>query len=277
MGRTAATVEVEGYDSDIIVTGGNTTKNDVEQIHIKTAQGTYIEAGQIIDIKKASALSSLPRYKGDYALTITADYDLEYDKNEILSDIKDKIDELDLGEAKIEYGGEDALIRENFGQIGVLGAVALAIVFMILMVQFKSFTMPLLIFITIPLSAIGSIAGLYVTGQPISFTALLGIVSLLGIVVNNAIILIDYINKETANGIPIKKACLNASQRRLRPILLSTTTTVIGLIPLAVSNSQLFKPMAIALMSGLLVSTLLTLVVLPVFVSIVKKDTVSIG
>jgi multidrug efflux pump subunit AcrB len=127
--------------------------------------------------------------------------------------------------------------------------------------------MPLLIFVTIPLSAIGSVAGLYITGQAVSFTALLGIVSLLGIVVNNAIILIDYIKKEKETGNSTKKACINASRRRMRPILLSTITTVIGLIPLAISTSQLFKPMAIALMSGLIVSTMLTLIVLPVFVS----------
>jgi multidrug efflux pump subunit AcrB len=205
-------------------------------------------------------------------MTLTADYDLDFNKSEVLEEIKDEIDNLGMEDVKIIYDGEDELIRENFGQVGVLGLVALAVVFIILMVQFKSFLMPLIIFITIPLSAIGSATGLYITGQPVSFTALLGIVSLLGIVVNNAIILIDYIKKESAQGMTIKKACINASMRRLRPILLSTITTVIGLIPLAISNSQLFKPMAIALMSGLLVSTLLTLIVLPVFVSMAKKE-----
>ena len=272
MGRTASSVNIDGYTADIVVSGGNSTKDDLQSIPIKLALGTYEESAGLTELTPSSSLSTIPRYNGDYTLSLTADYDLEYDKGEVLEELKDKIDDLDIGSAKIEYGGEDELIKENFGQVGILGIVALVLVFMILMVQFKSFTMPLLIFITIPLSAIGSVLGLYITGQPISFTALLGVVSLLGIVVNNAIILIDYIKKDEANGISTKKACLNASLRRLRPILLSTITTVIGLIPLALSNSDLFKPMAVALMSGLLISTLLTLVVLPVLVSITHKD-----
>ncbi len=271
MGRSSSTINVDGYDAKVIVSGDYLTKTDLESIPIKNASGTYVNAGEIIDLDKISVLSTLPRYNGEYSLSITADYNLDYDKNETLNEIKDYIDELDLTDAEIIYDGEDELIKENFGDVGILGIVALILVFMILMIQFKSFLMPLIIFITIPLSAIGSIAGLWITGLPISFTALLGIVSLLGIVVNNAIILIDYIKKEQAKGLAIKKACIKASQKRLRPILLSTITTVIGLIPLAISNSELFKPLAIALMFGLMISTLLTLVVLPVFISFTEK------
>ena len=216
-------------------------------------------------------MSTIPRFDGDYAIAVTADYDQDYIKTETLRNLKAGIEALGLEDVRIVYEGEDENIRENFGQIGVLGLVALAVVFVILLLQFRSFLMPLIIFITIPFSAIGSAVGLYITDLPVSFTALLGIVSLLGVVVNNAIILVDYIGKETAKGMEISGACIAASTRRLRPILLSTITTVIGLIPLAVGHSQLFKPMAVALMSGLLVSTLLTLVVLPVFVSFTKK------
>ncbi len=272
LGRSASTIKYEGYDADIIVSGPYDNIGELKDIPIKTALGEYVSAGSITKIEKTNTLSTIPRFNGDYSMTLTADYDLDYNKKDVLRDVRDAVDELEMQNVKIIYEGEDELIKENFGQVGILGLVALAVVFIILMIQFKSLSMPFLIFVTIPLSAIGSVAGLYITGQPISFTALLGIVSLLGIVVNNAIILIDYINHESEKEIPIKKACMNASLRRLRPILLSTITTVIGLIPLAISNSELFKPMAIALMSGLLVSTLLTLVVLPVLVSIVKKD-----
>lgn len=272
LGRTASSVKYEGYDADVIVRGPYKTATDLKNIPLKNALGEYITAGSIMELEKTNTLSTIPRFDGDYAMAVTADFDLDYNKKDTLRDVRDAVDELNLEDVKIIYEGEDELIKENFGQVGILGLVALAVVFIILMIQFKSFSMPLLIFVTIPLSAIGSVAGLYITGQPISFTALLGIVSLLGIVVNNAIILIDYIKHEQEKEITIKKACINASLRRLRPILLSTITTVIGLIPLAISNSDLFKPMAIALMSGLLVSTLLTLVVLPVLVSIVKNN-----
>jgi multidrug efflux pump subunit AcrB len=132
-----------------------------------------------------------------------------------------------------------------------------------LLLQFRSFTQPLIILLTIPLSAIGSFLGLYFFGFDLSFVAMLGIVSLLGIVVNNAIVLMDFINFERLEGKSVKIACVDAGEKRFRPILLTTITTVIGLVPLVLSGSAMFVPMSVALMSGLMVSTLLTLIVIP--------------
>jgi len=259
------------YRESIIVTADAQTMDDVLAIPLKNADGNYVTAGDILSLTETQAVSTIPRMDGDYVMTVTADYDPDLNGADALAEAKKQIEALDLGDARVIYGGEENLIQENFGQVGVLGLVALAVVFVILLLQFKSFRMPLIIFITIPLSVIGSATGLYITGMPLSFTALLGVVSLLGIVVNNAIILVDYINKELAGGVALHTACVNASMRRLRPILLSSITTVIGLVPIAIGQSQLFKPMAVALMSGLLVSALLTLVVLPVFVSFTQK------
>lgn len=271
-GRETTVIREEGKEIPVIVTGGELGRISLDTIPIRTMQKDYIMASQVSVMEKTESLSTIPRYNGEYAMSLTADYNPDFDKADVINRIKEAIDDLNMKDTSVEYEGEDQLIKENFGQVGILGIVALAAVFIILLIQFRSYSLPILIFITIPLSAVGSVAGLYLTGQAVSFTALLGIVSLLGIVVNNAIILIDYIKKEQDKGVKIKKACLNASSRRMRPILLSTITTVIGLIPLAVGSSQLFKPMAIALMSGLLVSTLLTLIVLPVFVSGVYKN-----
>lgn len=121
--------------------------------------------------------------------------------------------------------------------------------------------------ISIPFSIIGSALGLFIFRQPLSFTALLGLVSLLGVVINNAIILLDYINWERNQGMSIEEACRGAVKKRVRPIILTTTTTILGLIPLIFSGT-LFVPMAVALMSGLLVSTLLTLVIVPAVYSL---------
>jgi multidrug efflux pump len=270
LGREA-TYSMDGeYKSAVVVGGGSHTKEDLLAIPLKNAEGAYIAAGELVTLTKTQALSTIPRVDGDYAMTVTADYDLRFDKNASLGEAKKQIEALGIKDARIIYEGEAETIRKNFGQVGVLGAVALALVFVILLLQFKSFRMPLIIFITIPLSVIGSAVGLYLTDQPLSFTALLGVVSLMGIVVNNAIILMDYIEKELENGMAIQAACISASMRRLRPILLTSITTVIGLIPLAIGQSQLFKPMAVALMSGLLVSTMLTLIVIPVIVSLMK-------
>ena len=271
LGREASYSMDGEYQSAVTVIGGAAAKDDMLSIPLKSANGGYVNAGDIITLTQTQSISTIPRLDGEYALTVTADYDPAADSGDALDEIKAKISAMDIGGARIVYDGEDNLIAENFGQVGILGLAALAVVFVILLLQFKSFSMPLVIFITIPLSVIGSATGLYITGQPLSFTALLGVVSLLGIVVNNAIILVDYINRELEAGMEMREACIGASMRRLRPILLSSVTTVIGLIPLAVGNSQLFKPMAVALMSGLLVSALLTLVVLPVFVSFLRR------
>ena len=271
LGREASTIMDGEYSHAVTVTGNAHTEYEIAAIPLQSSDGSYVSAGDMISMTLSQALSTIPRADGEYAMSVTADYNQNINTSDSLKSAKQQIEALMLQDVKIKYDSEDQKISENFGQVGVLGLAALAVVFVILLLQFKSFRMPLIIFITIPLSVIGSAIGLYVTNQPLSFMALLGVVSLLGIVINNAIILMDYINKQTAAGLDVNTACISASMRRMRPILLSSITTVIGLIPLAVSVSQLFKPMEVALMSGLLVSTMLTLVVLPVFVSFTQK------
>ena len=270
-GREAAVLILAGKEIPVYITGDIGSTDELVRYMLKTASGNYVAAGDLLDFQEQSYLETIPRSDGNFSMLLTADYAPDVDNEEVLTEIKGALSELELEDISVIYDGESELIRENFSQVLEMGLIAIAIVFMILLIQFKTFRLPLLIFVTIPLSAIGSIAGLYILGLPISFTALLGIVSLLGIVVNNAIILIDYVLKEQAGGKGAKEACINAANRRLRPILLSTITTVIGLIPLSIGTSQLFKPMAIALMSGLLISTLLTLVVIPMAASVLLK------
>jgi multidrug efflux pump subunit AcrB len=139
-----------------------------------------------------------------------------------------------------------------------------------MLIQFNSLLQPLIILITIPLSLIGSVFGLLIFKQPLSFTALLGAVSLIGIVINNAIILVDYINRHRKTGEDHSRSCLLAVEMRTRPIILTTGTTILGLIPL-LSSGTLFVPMAVALISGLLVSALLTLMVIPIVYMVLEK------
>jgi len=171
---------------------------------------------------------------------------------------------MNIEEVDVVFKGEREKITENFSNLGTLGVFILLIVYSILLMEFKSFIEPLIILLTIPFSLVGSMLGLWITGKPLSFTALLGVISLMGIVVNNGILLIDYIKNAKKQGYTSKEACLNAVSLRFRPIMLSAITTVMGLLPLAASKSELFSPMAIALMSGLIVSTFLTMIVIPV-------------
>jgi len=141
--------------------------------------------------------------------------------------------------------------------------IGLLLLLIFLLWQFNSFKLVGIVLLTVPLAAIGVIPGLILSGQPFSFTAMLGVVALVGIVVNNAIVLIDVIETNRREGLTIEQAITGAVARRTRPILLTTATTIAGLLPLTFTQSTLWPPMAWAIISGLLASTLLTLLVIP--------------
>ena len=154
-------------------------------------------------------------------------------------------------------------VKESFLDLFKYALIALLFIFALLILQFNSYLQPIIIFISIVLSFVGALAGLYFSGQPLSFTALLGLVSLMGIVVNNGIVLIDYMNRNIKSVDSIKKVCQMAIERRFRPIILSTTTTIVGLTPLLITSSEMFRPMATVIISGLFLSTSLTLIIVP--------------
>jgi len=142
--------------------------------------------------------------------------------------------------------------------------IGLLLLLIFLMWQFNSFRLVAIILATVPLAAVGVIPGLMLAGQPFNFTAMLGVIALVGIVVNNAIVLIDVAERERSDGASLAEAVQNAVQRRTRPILLTTLTTIVGLLPLTITQSTLWPPMAWAIISGLISSTALTLLVIPV-------------
>lgn len=270
-GRKASVMRKDGKESDIIVKAGIKLKEELENLKIKsTLTGKKVPLKDIAEINLVSSLPVIKKYDGKYSVSINSDVKPGYNAVAIQKSFAEKLEDMELDAIELEFEGEEKRIQESFGDVGGSAIFAMISVYIILLFQFKSFVQPLVILITVPLSVIGCITGLFVFRQPLSFTALLGIVSLIGVVVNNAIVLIDFINNERANGSGITDACREASKRRLRPILLTTITTVVGLIPLAISGGELFTPMSVALMSGLMMSTLLTLIVIPVVYNMVE-------
>lgn len=264
-GREATIYRGEGKEENIVVKANVQAKEDLMNYRIKSrVTGNKTPLKNVASIDLVSNLPTIIRYDREYDLTVLSDIKSGYDRDSIVAEIEEKMSDLDTRGVTVVFDGENEIIGKYFGNVAIAGGVALFMVFAILMFQFGSYIQPLIILGTIPLSAIGSLIGLYIFKQPISFTALLGMVSLMGIVVNNAIVLIDYINQSIKRGNSVIHACIEANNKRFRPIMLSTITTIIGLIPLAVSESELFKPMSVALMSGLIVSTFLTLIVIPV-------------
>jgi multidrug efflux pump subunit AcrB len=172
---------------------------------------------------------------------------------------------------EISFDGEREENKKDTGNLGVAALAAIFLVYIILMLQFNSFVQPLVILFTLPMSFIGAVIGLLLTGQPLSFTAILGVASLIGVVVNDAILLITFINRARKKGMSIHDACKDSSNQRFVPIMVTTATTVMALIPLSLSGSAMFTPLAVSLMAGLLVATLLTLVIVPLLYSILIK------
>jgi multidrug efflux pump subunit AcrB len=141
--------------------------------------------------------------------------------------------------------------------------IGMLLLLFFLLLQFNSFRRVGIILLTVPLATVGIFPGLVLSGSPFGFQSLLGVIALVGIVVNNAIVLLDVMDRELEKGRDIRDAMRNAVEQRTRPILLTTATTVAGLLPLAFSSSTLWPPMAWAIISGLLASTVLTLLVIP--------------
>ena len=182
--------------------------------------------------------------------------------------IRNRIASLDLPEGYgVLFGGEEEAIRENNRQLAVVVALAIFLVLVVLAVQYESVINPFVILLAIPLSMVGVAIALRLTGTPLSAPVLLGVILLAGIVVNNAILLVEYIEQSRhEDGVPMLEAVVESGVVRLRPVLMTTLTTVFGMLPLALGigqGSELMQPLAIAVVGGLLVSTLLTLFVIP--------------
>ncbi len=272
LGKKASVYRLNGNEYNIVVKSDISSKQELENLAVKSSYtGNKILLKQFSDVTLTPKNPNIKKYDKEKSVIIYSDVKSGYSSASIQEKLKEKLPSIDLSGVNVTFDGEKEKILENFGDIGFSAIIAILLVYLILLLQFRSFIQPIIILLTIPLSAIGSILGLFIFRQPLSFMALLGIVSLLGIVVNNAIVLIDFINFERKKGISVEEACREATGKRFRPILLSTITTVIGLIPLVFARSEMFTPLAISIMSGLMVSTLLTLVIIPVVYCMVES------
>jgi len=178
------------------------------------------------------------------------------------------------GDLRVEVGGENEEMRRSFRDLSFAFGLALLLVYMILAAQFESFIHPATILISVPLALVGALLALFVTGEGLNTMSLIGIVILVGIVVNDAIVKVDFIIQSRARGSSIREAVVEAGRVRLRPIIMTTVTTVLGLLPMALGigrGADLRAPLAISVIGGLIVATALTLIVIPVVFSLVEE------
>ncbi len=271
-GRIASKILTDsGLEQEIVIQADIQSIDQLKNFGVKSSimiQKTVLK--QFADFELTPKYTMIKRYERAKTITVTADVQYGHSAVDIEEKLKREVEKIDHQEIKIAYDGENNKINKYFGDLGIAAFFAALAIYFIMLIQFNSLLQPLIILITIPLSLIGSVFGLLIFKQPLSFTALLGAVSLIGIVINNAIILVDYINRHRKTGEDHSRSCLLAVEMRTRPIILTTGTTILGLIPL-LSSGTLFVPMAVALISGLLVSALLTLMVIPIVYMVLEK------
>lgn len=269
-GRDVSVYRNQGEEYTILLQSDMTSTDDIENLMIKsTATGSKHLLKDLGSVQLVKIKPTVRKYNGVNTIILMSDIDKGYDSGSVEKAFKAKVASISLENIKIIYDGESSKIFQYFGNLGFTAVFAIVMIFTILLFQFKNFRQSLIILLSLPLSAAGAIFGLFMMDQPISFTGMLGIISLIGIVVNNAIVLMDFINMEREQGMTVDEAAVRASVVRFRPIILTTVTTVIGLLPLMFSTSELFKPMAVTLVFGLMVSTFLTLVFIPLTYSLV--------
>jgi CzcA family heavy metal efflux pump len=233
------------------------------------AGGPPIYLRDVADIRSGVGPTSITRENQNRILRVTGDVIAEVATvGQVNTAIRERLRGMEMPEGYgLIYGGEEEAIRENDRQLGVVILLAIFLVFVVLAVQYESLVNPFVILLAIPLSLIGVVLGLWISATPMSAPVLLGVILLAGVVVNNAILLVQFIESfRREHGATMVDAALEAGAVRLRPILMTTLTTFFAMLPLAVgmgSGSELMRPLAVAMCGGILVSMFLTLFVVP--------------
>ncbi|SCY94852.1 efflux RND transporter permease subunit [Alkaliphilus peptidifermentans] len=273
-GSTATMLKNSGKEIKIIIMGEEFLRDSIENfvnIPISTPLGISIPLQQVAEFEMVKGPSTIRRRDQVRTVTINASI-LQRDLNSIIKDIQSKLESYSFPPGySYQFRGQREQLEEAFSSLILVVILAILLVYMILASQFQSFLHPFTIMMSVPLAFSGGALGLFLTGRALSVPALIGVIVLAGIVVNNGIVLIDYINVLRKKGLEREKALIVAGETRLRPILMTSFTTILGVLPLALGlgeGAEAQAPMATVVIGGLFVSTLLTLVMIPVIYSL---------
>lgn len=273
------TVEKDGNTLQVIVQQEQAAQpksiDDILAREIPTALGTTMKLSDLVTVEKGTTLNTLARSKGEYYATVSGTI-IGSDISKATSEVDKAIDKLDLPKGvTIGVAGVAADMTETFTQLIIAMLAAIAIVYFILVVTFREGVAPFAILFSLPFAVIGSFVGLLIAGETISVSVMMGLLMLIGIVVTNAIVLVDRIIHMERDGMTMREAILEAGSTRLRPILMTAIATIGALIPLALSSGGggglISKGLGITVIGGLISSTLLTLIVVPIVYEILSK------
>jgi multidrug efflux pump subunit AcrB len=264
--------DVNGENYPILVRRPKSGLNGLSDITIVNQQGESIPLGQFVEIKLQKGRTDFFHYQKLRMARVSADAAQGYSVQAITSEVVDYINKYTLP-AGMYYrlGGEEESRQESFSGLSQIMLITAIGIFAILVLQFKSFLQPLIIFTSIPFAMAGAVFGLYLTNLSFSMMAFIGLISLFGIVVNNAILLIDTTNRNLSTGLDKKQAILSASATRFTPILLTTMTTIGGLLPLTLFGGSLWQPLGVVIISGLCVSAIASFIIVPILTELFTK------
>ena len=238
---------------------------ELHNINVVSNNGTKVPLDQLAQIEMKPEYAKLSHFNTVRSIGVTSNVIDPDNTKQTTERVISKLQNLDWPDGyTYRIGGEYEAQQQSFGDLGALLLLALIGIFAVLVLQFRSIRQPLIIFSAIPLAVTGSFVALYLTGWSFSFFAFVGFISLVGIVVNNSIILVDYTNQLIKEGLEKKEAIFKAAERRFQPIVLTTLTTILGLIPLTFTGTSLWSPLGWTLIGGLLSSMLLTLLIVPI-------------
>jgi HAE1 family hydrophobic/amphiphilic exporter-1 len=250
--------------------------DEVRRIPLRTSAGQMVYLAQVADITNGVGPIIINRENQSRRVSVTANI-AGRDLGSVVRDIKTRLAGFEKALPPgyfLEYGGAYEDMQDAFLILAAAFALALLLVYMVMASQFEHFVHPFIIMFTVPLGIIGVIVGLFITGRTLSIAVLIGVILLLGIAVNNGIVMIDYINQLIKRGVDKREAVLQGASTRLRAVLLTALTTILGTLPMAFSRSsgsEFRAPLGVAIAFGLTATTFLTLFVIPVIYSIVNK------
>lgn len=274
-GSTATTLRMNGEEYDVTVAGDEdvaTSLDALRSMQIPTMTGGTVPLSMVADVYTELSPQSIVRKNQKETVTITGESE-SGDSNAIKAAVDNIVAKYELPDG-VEVGEGDTAasqIAETTGTLMLALVVAIVLVYFILATQFNSFSLPIAIMLILPIGLLGSMIMLWPTGNHVSMVALLGVIILAGTVVNSSIVLIDYTLQRRQRGEDKNTAILNACPRRVRPVLMTAMTTILGLVPMVCSSgegSEMMKPMGVVMMTGMVISTIATLFITPVYYSL---------
>ncbi|MDR8412900.1 efflux RND transporter permease subunit [Nonomuraea sp. 3-1Str] len=275
-GAPLGQLTLDGRASDLVLRTGDAPDDvkAIENLKLPTAAG-LVKLSSVAEVEQVAGPTQVTRIDGDRSATVSAKT-TSSDLGSLTQTLDTRLKKLNLsGGATYEIGGASADQQEAFSDLGMAMLAAIAIVFLIMVATFRSFAQPLILLVSIPFAATGAVGLLVATGTAMGVPALIGMLMLIGIVVTNAIVLIDLINQYRDQGLGIVEAVIEGGRRRLRPILMTAVATICALTPMALgvtgSGGFISQPLAIVVIGGLITSTLLTLVLVPTLYVMVER------